>query len=61
MVTLNAEQLADLIAELIGDHVDKVTAPLVARIAELERAAQVRAALPAPKPRVRVPAAGASA
>jgi hypothetical protein len=33
---LDSNALADLIAELVGDHVDRATAPLIARIDELE-------------------------
>jgi len=33
---LDADALADLIAELIGDHVERATAPLIERIAQLE-------------------------
>ena len=33
---LDSEALADLIAELVGDHVERATAPLLTRIAQLE-------------------------
>jgi integrin beta 3 len=33
---LDSDALADLIAELVGEHVERATAPLIARIAELE-------------------------
>ncbi|WP_084581778.1 hypothetical protein [Sphingomonas azotifigens] len=33
---IDSDALADLIAELIGDHVERATAPLVRRIGELE-------------------------
>jgi hypothetical protein len=62
---LDSTALADLIAELVGDHVERATAPLIARIGELEaretvagvaeRLAEIERDLPALAERVAAP------
>jgi hypothetical protein len=62
---LDSTALADLIAELVGDHVERATAPLIARIGELEaretlagvaeRLAEIERDLPAIAERVAAP------
>lgn len=56
-VLVDPEALGELIAELVGEHVEKSVGSLAARIDGLERAAALKAA-PAEKPRFRVKALG---
>jgi hypothetical protein len=46
---LDSHALADLIAELVGDHVERATAPLIARIGELETRDKSFPAMPIPR------------